>query len=195
MFRQVMIVLLTVMFLGAVAQAGFRIGTRYVDGRPFDPNTDVLDINERLYLSISTDETVWGHMDVYVWALVCDKSLASISGGEAGPDVEWWVEFFGAASKLWSIPEEEDGQWGEIFGLELWPGLYLDNFVYTPLSACDATVRFLRIDDSSGDIQSVPDSIVIHQVPEPATITLFGLSGLLLLRRRQYKSNFKGVQR
>jgi len=189
MFRQVMIVLLTVVVLGAVAEAGFQIGMRYVDGRPFDPDTDVLDINESLYLSVYTDEPEHGHLNQYAWALVCDKSLANIMGGEAGPDAPWGVTFYGPASQLWdipgSVPEDEDGRYGAIEGVQdIDPGLYLDKFLYTPISAGDVLVRFLRLDTSGGEIVRVPDSIVIHQVPEPVTIALLGLGAFFTLRRK-----------
>lgn len=64
------------------------------------------------------------------------------------------------------------------------PGLYADNFLYTPLSAGDTMVRFLELSPHGGEIWSVPDSIVIHQVPEPMTIILIGL-GWLMLRKRK----------
>ena len=171
---------------GGVVLGGFQIGTRYLDDSPFNRDTDVLDISESLYLSMWTDEWVYGSMGQYLWALVCDRSLASITGGEAGPDAvySWGVEFSGSASDLWSVPQHEDGQYGSIGGEELPGGLYLDNFVYTPISAGGVEVRFLRISSHSGGILSVPDSIVIHQVPEPMAIGLFGLGGLLVVRRR-----------
>ena len=184
MCRQVMILLVIVVILGPVAEAGFQIGARYLDDRPFDPDTDVLDISESLYLSIWTDEWVYGSMEQYMWALVCDRSLASITGGEAGPDALWGVVFYGSASDLWSVPEDEDGQSGSIWDDVLPAGLYLDRFAYTPISAGDVPVRFLEVSSSSGGILDVPDSIVIHQVPEPTTIVLFGLGGLYVLRRR-----------
>jgi len=189
--RSDLIVLVLLVGLGPAAQGGFQIGTRYLDDRPFDPDTDVLDINESLYLSMWTDEMVWGSMGQYIWALVCDMSMATITGGEVGPDVEWRVEFSGSASDLWSVPEHEDGQYGSIGSFELGPGLYLDKFVYTGISAGDVEVRFLEVSSSSGAIIDVPDSIVIHQVPEPVTIGLFGLGGLLLVRRKQNKRDLK----
>jgi hypothetical protein len=125
-------------------------------------------------------------MGQYLWALVCDRSLATITGGEAGADAvySWWVEFSGSASDLWSVPQHEDGQYGSIGGEELPGGLYLDKFVYTPIYAGDVEVRFLEVSSSSGGILSVPDSIVIRQVPEPTTIAFLGLGGLFVLRRR-----------
>ncbi len=188
--------LMLVVFLvwnGGVALGGFQIGTRYLDDRPFDPDTDVLDINESLYLTMWTDEWVGGTMGQYMWALVCDWSLASITGGEAGPDAESRVVFYGSASDLWSVPEHEDGQSG-LIGVPdetLDPGLYLDKLVYTPISAGDVEVRFLEVSSNSGAIIDVPDSIVIHQIPEPVTIGLFGLGGLLLVQRKQNKRGLK----
>jgi len=177
------LVVVVLLALGAPAEAAFQIGTRYLDDRPFEPDTDVLDINDSLYLSIWTDERVWGQMGVYEWAVVCEGSLATISGGEAGPDAKSGVTFLGSTPS-WLVPEEEHGQWGVIQGEELEPGLYLDKFVYKPLSVGGVTVRLYEISYSTGAIEGVPDSIVIHQVPEPVTIGFLGLGGLFVLRRK-----------
>ncbi len=179
--RSHLIVLVLLLGLGSAAEAGFQIGTRYLDDRPFDPDTDLLDINESLYLSIWTDETVWGIMERYDWALLCDSMLAEISDGEAGPDAKWGVVFYGSAP-IWlpSVPEQENGQSGAIGGDELDPGLYLDKFVYTPKAVGDATVRFLELHPGLGEIVSVPHSIVIRQVPEPMTVVLLGLGGFFV---------------
>lgn len=188
--KKLSLIITVVLALAPLAQGGFQIGTRYLDDRPFDPDTDVLDIGESLYLSIFTDEREQSSLSGYFWALVCDFSLASITDGEAGPDA-YYVKIWGPASVLWdvpgSVPEGEDGRVGE-FGYDLYaiypPGLYADNFLYSPMAVGDVTVRFLELDASSGEIWSVPDSIVIHQIPEPMTIILLGLDGLFLRRGR-----------
>jgi len=188
------LIIIVVLALSSLVEGGFQIGTRYLDDRPFDPDTDVLSLDESLYLSCYTDETVGGHMGQYIWALVCEASLASITGGEAGPDA-YGVEFSGSASDLWSIPgsvpEDEDGQYGSFYsdpegapGCVLYPGLYLDKFLYNPLSVGDVTVRFLELSSSGGEIISVPDSVVIRQIPEPMTVILVALGGLFVLRRK-----------
>lgn len=188
MGRRVIIGMVVMVVLAQVAQGGFQIGTRYLDDTPFDPDIDVLGLDESLYLSCYTDETVSGHMGGYYWALVCEASLATITGGEPGADATEGsiFLFYGSAS---GFSENEDGQWGAIGnddpspGVFLEPGVWLDNFLYSPMAVGDVTVRFLEISSGSFTIVSVPDLIVIHQVPEPMTIILVGLGGLFLVRR------------
>jgi len=170
----------------------WEIGTRYLDGTAFEPGTDILDIGDSLYLSIYTDEEFgWGSTFGYYWALVCDPSLAIITGGEAGPDADF-VAFWGSpAGLVYGLPG--DGQWGQMWaggfdsvGPFFEPGLYIDNFLYSPQSVGDVTVSFwhLSADPQGGPPYGVVDSIVINQVPEPMTITLLALGALLLHRRR-----------
>lgn len=188
--KKSILMIIVVFALTSLAEGGFQIGTRYLDGTPFEPDTDVLLLDESLYLSIYTDVWEYSLWTGYFWALVCDCSLASITEGEAGPDA-YIVTFHGSASDLWSIPgsvpEGEDGRVGTIaydYEPRYPPGLYLDNFLYTPLSVGDVPVRFLDLDPDSGVIMDVEDSIIIHQIPEPMTIILVCLGGLFVLRRR-----------
>ena len=113
------LIIIVVLALTSLVEGGFQISTRYLDDRPFDPDTDILTLDESLYLSVYTDETVIGGMGQYIWALVCEASLATITQGEAGPDADY-VEI-GPASWLWpipgSVPEDEDGRAGPIGGV------------------------------------------------------------------------------
>ena len=88
-----LIIIVVLLVLTAVTDADnepvgtFKIGSRYLDGTAFEPETDILDISDSLYLSIYTEEEFfWPSSFGYYWALVCDPSLAGITGGEAGPD-------------------------------------------------------------------------------------------------------------
>lgn len=170
----------------------WEIGSRYLDGTAFEPGTDILDIGDSLYLSIYTEEAFgWGSTYGYWWALVCDPSLAGITGGESGPDADTYIAFFGSpAGLVYGLPG--DGQWGQIWpdevGCDFEPGLYMDNFLYSPQSVGDVTVSFwhLTYDPQGGPPYGVVDSIVINQVPEPTMITLFALGSLLLRRRRSF---------
>ena len=198
-----LIIIVVLLVLGTLTEAAnepvgtWEIGTRYIDGTAFEPDTDMLDIGDSLYLSIYTEEAFgWASTFGYYWALVCEASLAGITGGEAGADATEGsiFYFYGSASDLWevpgSVPEHEDGQYGVIGnddpapGVFLEPGVWLDNFLYSPMAVGDVTVRFLEISSVDGTIGRVPDSIVIYQVPEPMTIILVGLGGLFVFRRR-----------
>jgi len=169
----------------------WEIGTRYLDGTAFEPGTDMLDIGDSLYLSIYTEEAFgWGSTFGYYWALVCDPSLAVITGGEAGPDADTYVAFWGSPADAGFYGVPGDGQWGKIWpdevGCYFEPGLYMDYFLYSPEYVGDVTVSFwhLTYDPWGGPPYGVVDSIVINQVPEPMTITLVCIGALLLRRRR-----------
>ncbi|MCK4291710.1 MAG: PEP-CTERM sorting domain-containing protein [Planctomycetes bacterium] len=200
----IVIVILLVLFLinGAVVDAlaiceppvfrpdRFHIGTRYLDGSPFDPSTDILDIADSLYLSIyAEEEFCWESGFGYGWALVSYPSLATITGGVLGPDAYGGGIYSSPVREIVGAPG--DGQWGDFHSqndMYFGPGLYLDNFLYSPQSVGDLTVSFWHLSEGTGsgywDPYGVVDSIVIHQVPEPTTITLLALGGLLLRRRR-----------
>ena len=86
-------------------------------------------------------------------------SLARGAEAEEDPGVLWSLE------PTMADPEDID------------TGVYLD-FDFHCLALGDAVIV---VRDGSGNIT---DSILVHQVPEPMTIALLGLGGLLLRRRR-----------
>lgn len=187
-----LIIIIVLLALAPLSEAGyepvgtFEIGTRYVDGTTFDPDTDILDISDSLYLSIYNEEEFgWPSGFGYWWALVCDPSLATITGGEAGP-AAYKVGFYGSpVGHIYGLPGDGEHGW---IGYETEPpiyaaGLYMYNILYSPQSVGDVTVSFWHT--TQVDTYGVIDSIVIHQIPEPTTIALLGL-GVLLLRRRKY---------
>ena len=183
----VVLLVLAAATVSAEVVGTFEIGTRYVDGTAFDPDTDILDVGESLYLSIYTDEWFVAYSTAgYFWALVCDPSLATITGGELGPDALGGG--IGNTAGLVGVPGY--GRAGIIsppplHSMTYYPGLYLDNFLYTPQSAGDVTVSFWELDKDLFPY-GVVDSVVISQVPEPVTITMLALGALLLRRRRVF---------
>ena len=194
--RLSLIVIVALLVLATLANAvdepvgTFKIGTRYLDGTAFEPDTDILDIGDSLYLSIYADEGFyWPSSFGYLWALTTDSPSATITGGVKGPDA-YMVVFYGSTNDL--IGDPPDGQCGRIeledfvpgiYG----PGLYMDDFLYSPHSVGEAAVNFWHLTPSPGwEPYGVVDSIVITQVPEPMTITLLAL-GVLFLSRRKCK--------
>jgi len=175
-----LIFIIVLLALAPLGQADFQIGTRYIDGTPFEPDTDILGLDENLYLSMYAEEFFPSGSAVVHWQLLCDPSLATITGGVLGPEAYDGI--------IYAHPGGRGRQgW---FDYDPWlgpgyePGVYADNFLYTPQSLGDVTVEFWSSRGGlSGEMELV-DSIVITQVPEPMTITLLALGALLLHRRR-----------
>ncbi|MCK4294031.1 MAG: PEP-CTERM sorting domain-containing protein [Planctomycetes bacterium] len=178
-----LIFIIVLLALAPFGQADFQIGTRYLDGTAFEPDTDILRLDENLYLSMYAEEVFPTGSAVVRWQLLCDRSLATITGGVLGPDAYDGI--------IYAHPGGRGRQgW---FDYDPWlgpgyePGVYADNILYTPQSLGDVTVEFW----SNGGMIGAPDyyladSVVIRQVPEPMTIALLGLGGVFLLRRRTY---------
>ncbi|MCK4294029.1 MAG: PEP-CTERM sorting domain-containing protein [Planctomycetes bacterium] len=196
MIRRTMIavmVMVVLLGLGSLAEAvwlpvgTFKIHTRYLDGTAFEPNTDVLGIDDSLYLSMYAEEDFWwGSSFGYYWALVCDPSLATITGGVLGPGAAYGGWIAPTDGLLYGVDGEGRRGKFEPDEFERYPaGLYADDFLYSPQSVGDVTVSFWQL-GREDDPYGVVDSIVINQVPEPASIILLGVGGVLMRRRRIY---------
>ena len=186
-----LIVMVVLLGLGSLAEGvdepygTFKIRTRYVDGTAFEPNTDVLGIDDSLYLSMYAEEDFgWGSSYGYYLALVCDPSLATITGGVLGPAAAYGGYII-TDGLLYGGPGE-----GRMAKFEpdirnyIYPaGLYADDFLYSPQSVGDVTVSFWQLTPDYDPYYGVVDSIVINQVPEPASIIVLAV-GAVLLRRR-----------
>ncbi|MHC4707533.1 MAG: PEP-CTERM sorting domain-containing protein [Planctomycetota bacterium] len=85
----------------------------------------------------------------------------------------------------------EAGFWGSIFSIEAaTPAdtVLVNNIFYHALDGGDATIWLYEwLGDPGQEDPTVVDAVVIHQgvIPEPMTIALLGLGGLLALRRRK----------
>jgi len=49
----------------------------------------------------------------------------------------------------------------------------------------DVLIKLVLINNADGTIITVEDELIIHQIPEPMTMSLLGLGGLALIRRRR----------
>jgi hypothetical protein len=111
---------------------------------------------------------------------------------ETGGNAHWYLK---ASSGL--LPATEEGLGGNAFGMDeqtdeeggalpsiLAGAVLMDEYMFHCDSAPgDVTIK-LYVLDASWTTITLRDSAVIHQVPEPITLTLLGLGGLFLRRRR-----------
>ena len=128
--------------------------------------------------------------DDQFWALVVDPQYGTITGGVCcmppapsmsalyGPSIQTdWPGF---------VQLPDDGPWGCIAsapGEAAPPGIYFDEFIFHCEEVGDAIIQLWTSPD--GVTMTLQDTLIIHQIPEPATMLLLGLGGLALLRRRK----------
>ena len=143
---------------------------------------------DTLILDIHSPSGYASAADATYFALVVDGAYGSITGGvilEASPD---WSALYGQSAVADFFPclnPGEDGPWGEFSGppgTTAGPGMWADEFLFECLGEGDAVVRLIGTTDFG--TCNVFDTVTIHQVPEPASMLLLGLGGLLLRRRK-----------
>jgi hypothetical protein len=121
------------------------------------------------------------------WILTVDVTMGDIDGGfSAHPSTTIFGPTGGVGSP--ATPPGEEGIWGKIFNAEpeaIPVGTVLaDRIIFHCVCLGDAVISLWQ---ANGD--SVPvnlfDRVIIHQIPEPATMALLGLGAILLLNRRR----------
>jgi hypothetical protein len=184
--------LIFMLVLGMASLAGAMTLKISVDGIVDPPESlIVLHPSEYARLDIHSSGFVVGD-DTYL-ALVANTSLATISGGVVVIPPAPLDSYIGddAVGFGMPIPEGENGIWGLISLLATSGsapgGIYFDEILFHcegPLPQPRDVVVKLYIVDPYFVTATMVDSVIIHQIPEPATIALLGLGGLLLKRRK-----------
>ncbi len=180
------LVLTLVLAMASVAGATLQIS---VDGvqEPVESEIYVAP-SETLVLDIWTDANIVpGTGEWNGWALVCTVQDASISGGVAVVQDAAIVIYDDAAGNGFPGLDNENGVWGMLFLSEVSEipagGTIYDEIVFhCEWAPNDVVITLYGTDDWA---QAIPlDSVVVHQIPEPTTIALLGLGGLLLRRKK-----------
>jgi hypothetical protein len=129
------------------------------------------------------------------WLLICETAAGIISGGVKVPygDVTLMGPDSASGAGVAGMPDGYDGVYGAILLVgttTLVPAstILFDGILFHcegPLtSPRDVVVSLSRLTDEGEYTGEIYDTVTIHQIPEPMTIMLLGLGGLLLRRRK-----------
>jgi hypothetical protein len=163
-----------------------------VNGQPAPPDTEIwLTPSETIRLDIYSPDGYVSGDDTY-FALVVDPMYGTITGGAptaaAPPDSGIYGPSVQTDVPGW-IALPDDGPYGSILniaGTAVDPGTYIDDFIFHCEDILFDTVISLYSDPAfDPGTTTLEDQIIIHNIPEPATMALLSLGGLFLLRRRK----------
>lgn len=184
--KKLMVLMLVLgMASGAVAALQISVGG---DKEPIDSEIYLLP-SEHLVLDIwTTTRIAPGIGEFGGWALVCQAADATISGGVSLFPTETGIVIYdGALGAGFPVAPGEDGVWGMI-ALGTIPEVPAGAVIFDLIDFhCEWAINDVVINlYSTADwaIKNLEDSVVIHQIPEPATMLLLGLGGLFLRRRK-----------
>jgi hypothetical protein len=191
MMMKKLLTLLLVLGLATAANAALQIS---VNGNP-DPEDSTINLvpSDTVKLDVwsTIDITPGGEGENACWALVAQTSCAHISGGAwvAGSNADWFPDGpydDAVGCGVMGLAPGENGVVGYIatLGAAIPAGVLFDEIILHCETDNGPTDVILYECDGYGYVVGVWDTVVIHQIPEPATMLLLSLGGLFLRRRR-----------
>jgi hypothetical protein len=186
--------LIFVLVLGMASLASAMTLNISVDGI-VDPPDSLITLYPSDYVTLDIHSSGYhngpDYDDAVYFALVADTGYGTISGGHVcippAPGDSSIIEGVSPVD-AGMCSEPENGIYGWIGALitsgsvDTPAGIYFDEIVFHCEGPGDVVVKLYTTTDFS--TIDLVDSVVIHQIPEPATIALLGLGGLLLRRRK-----------
>jgi hypothetical protein len=174
-----LLVLMLVLGIASLAPAALQIS---VDGNPDPVDSEIiLAPSEELILDIHGDVPAGIPAN---WLMVVNPQFGTLNGGDAVQGSlssifpYYYTDYFlGYAGLTGSAVSGVAADLGDL------SGLLVDGILFHCEGIGDAIVELYSSVDT---IQwTFEDAVVIHQIPEPATMALLGLGGLFLARRNK----------
>ena len=182
-----LLVLTLVLGVVSVASAVIEIS---IDGDPCLADLDIwLDPSDSLALGIYGDVPAVG---VY-WMMVVDSAMGSLSGGavQQGDASSIFPQFYATDYFLYYIGREGDSAVSGCVTNLFSPlsGLLVDQVDFHLEASGDMAISLYCSPDSADwsvedSLWILEDTVSIRQIPEPMTIGLLGLGGLMLRKKR-----------
>jgi len=185
-----LLILMLVLGMASMASAALQIS---IDGNPEPIDSQIVLLpSETIELYIWTTTEIKGIETQFAgFALVVDWADATLTGGNSLlVDAGISINPVPPGAKDVGFPgllAGEDGPWGMIGLLEL-PSIPAGTVIFDDIifhcerAPNDVVIRLLSTQDWMN--ANIEDTAIIHQIPEPATMLLLGLGGLLLRRRK-----------
>ena len=188
-----LLVLVLVFGMSSAASAALQISVNG-DKNPVDSEI-VLYPSDEIILDIWTDAVInLGGSGEYI--LVVNITLGSISGGESAfdaSDPEGWISAVQGLTTEYPAVIPPVGMEGifatyansDFATFEAIPAgtVLADQILFTCMGEGDAVINLWGLDGNQA-YTDLMDSVVIHQIPEPATMLLLGFGGLFLRRKK-----------
>ena len=181
-----LLTLMLVLGMASLANAALTLQIS-VDGNlePVDSEIYVIP-SETIYLDIWTTADITPGVGEGYYALACSTADATISGGvvnfpgEPGLSIEDDPVGVGIP-----VPAGHNGVWGMI-ALSTVSEIPAGTILFNEIGFhCEWAPNDVMVTLYDADTMEILDTVTIHQIPEPATMALLSLGGLLLLRRRK----------
>jgi hypothetical protein len=142
--------------------------------------------SDNITIGITTPAGVLTDDDEGDFVMVSDIALGAIAGGAVENSNTWWANTLADDAVTFGapVPDGMNGVAGSValFGYTIpAASLLFSGINFHCEGIGDTTIQIWQHDWSTP--VTLLDSVVIHQIPEPITMTLLGLGGLFLRRR------------